>query len=220
MSSPAPAAPSHHLVTGLLTSVVLNAVIPVILYRLTTRYLAASELTALTLAALFPLGWSIVDISRSRTLDPVALLSLLSILVSMLAVGLGGSPKLLLIRESFFTGAFGIACFVSLGFPRPTMFYFGRHFTAGQDPARIAEFNAGWQRAPFRRVTRLITVVWGATSVGEFLIRVALVYTMPVPVVLVVSPIVLGGLVIGTILWTFAYLRRMRARAAGRPPVG
>jgi hypothetical protein len=30
--------------------------------------------------------------------------------------------------------------------------------------------------------------------------------------VLVVSPIVLGGLVIATIVWTFAYIRRMRAR--------
>ncbi len=220
MSSPTPAAPSHRLVTGLLTSVVLNAVIPVLLYRLTTRYLAAAEFTALTVAALFPLSLSIVEVCRGRTLDPVALLALLSIVVSMIAVGLGGSAKLLLIRESFFTGAFGIACLASLGLPRPMMFYFGRHFTAGRDPTRVAEFNAGWQRAPFRRVARLITVVWGAASVGEFLIRVALVYTMPAPVVLVVSPIILGGLVIATILWTFGYLQRMRARAVGRPPVG
>ena len=70
------------------------------------------------------------------------LVSLMSIAVSMIAVTLGGSPKLLLIRESFFTDAFGIACFVSLALP----------------PAAV----------------------------------------------LVVSPIILGGLLIATIVWTFA----------------
>lgn len=212
MTSPPPVAPSHRLVPGLFISIVLNAVVPVLLYRLTKRYFSVSDLTALSAAALFPLGLSILDVCRSRTLNPVAGLSLMSIVVSMIAVMLGGSTKLLLIRESLFTGAFGVACFVSLALPRPIMFYFGRYFTAGRDPAGIAEFNAGWQREEFRRVTRLITVVWGATSVGEFLFRVALVYTMPAAVVLVVSPIVLGGLVIATIVWTFAYIRRMRAR--------
>jgi len=137
--------------------------------------------------------------------------------VSRSNASLGGSPKLLLIRESFFTGAFGIACFVSLALPRPLMFYFGRHFTAGRDPASIAEFDSGWQRLEFRHVARLITVVWGVASLVEFLVRVALVYTLPPAAVLVVSPIILGGLLIATIVWTFAYLRRMRARAVRQP---
>lgn len=218
MTTPPPAAPSPSLVRGLFISIVLNAVVPFLLYRLTKRYFSASDLIALSAATLFPLGLSILDVCRSRTLDPVAVISLMSILVSMIAVALGGNTRLLLIRESLFTGAFGVACFVSLALPRPIMFYFGRHFTAGRDPASIAEFNAGWQREEFRHVARLITVVWGATSVGEFLLRVALVYTMPASAVLVISPIILGGLVIATIVWTFAYIRRMRARMMRQSP--
>jgi hypothetical protein len=205
------------VVRGLLISTVLNALVPVVLYHLAKRYLSAAEVTALGAAALFPLGLSILDLRRTRMLDPVALVSFMSIAVSMIAVTLGGSPKLLLIRESFFTGAFGIACFVSLALPRPIMFYFGRHFTAGRDPASIAEFDRGWQRLEFRHVARLITVVWGVASLLEFLVRVALVYTLPPAAVLVVSPIILGGLLIATIVWTFAYIRRMRARAVRRP---
>ena len=136
----------------------------------------------------------------------------MSILVSIVAVALGGSTKLLLIRESLLTAAFGIACFGSLALPRPLMFYFGRYFIAGRDQKRIADFNAGWQRPQFRRVNRLITVVWGATSLGEFFIRVVLVYTMPAAAVLVISPIILGGLLIATIVWTFAYVRHVRAK--------
>jgi len=205
------------VVRGLLISVVLNALVPVVVYRLAKRYLSASEVTALSAAAIFPLGVSILEVSRTRTIDPVALISLMSIAVSMIAVALGGSPKLLLIRESLFTGAFGIACLVSLALPRPLMFYFGRHFTAGRDPASIAEFESGWQRLEFRRVARLITVVWGVASLLEFLVRVVLVYTLSPAAVLVVSPIVLGALLMATIVWTFAYIRRMRARAARRP---
>ena len=217
MISPPLAGPSRRVVRGLLISIVLNAVIPVVLYHLAKRYLSATEVTALSVAAVFPLGVSLLDLSRTRTLDPVALLSLMSIAVSIIAVALGGSTKLLLIRESFFTGLFGLACFVSLVLPRPIMFYFGRHFTAGRDPASIAEFDGGWQRLEFRHVTRLITVVWGVASLGEFLVRIGLVYTLPAAVVLVVSPIIMGGLLIATIVWTFAYIRRMRARAAQRP---
>jgi hypothetical protein len=218
MTAPTTAAPTQRLFRGLLVSMVLNALVPVLLYQFAKRYFAASELAALSAAAMFPLAWSVVDLLRVGSLDPVAVLSLVSIVVSMIAVLLGGSPKLLLIRESFFTGAFGLACFVSLCAPRPIMFYFSRYFTAGRDAARIADFDRGWQRPGFRRTMRLITIVWGATSLVEFAVRIALVYTLPAATVLVVSPIVLGGLLLVTISWTFAYGKRMRARAEAQLP--
>ncbi len=194
-------------VPGLLRSIVLNAVIPLVLYRLTKHYLSSSDVVALTVAALFPLGESIVAVVTTGGLDPIAVLVLAGILVSMVGVAFGGSVKLLLIRESFFTGALGIACFASLLLPRPLMFYFGRHFVAGRDPERTAQFSASWQIPYFRFVNRRITVVWGVAFTAEFLTRVALVYTVPPSVVLAISPIVLGGTTIVTIVWTFAYVR-------------
>jgi hypothetical protein len=205
--------PTQRLFRGLLVSMALNALVPVVLYQLSKRYLSASELAALSVAALFPLVWSVADLIRIGSLDPVAILSLASIVVSMIAVAFGGSPKLLLIRESFFTGAFGMACLVSLATPRPIMFYFARYFTAGRAPDRVAEFNLAWERPGFRRTMRLITIVWAITSFAEFAVRIVLVFTLPAATVLVVSPIVLGGLLIATISWTFAYGKRMRARA-------
>lgn len=202
----------RRLVPGIARSVVLNTVIPILLYRLTKRYLSPSEVVALGVAALFPLGESVVQVARSRTLDPIALIVLGGVAVSMIGVAFGGSAKLLLIRESLFTGALGIACFVSLALPRPLMFYFGRSFTTGNDPDRIATFNAGWQRPYFRYVNRLITVVWGAAFTAEFVVRVTMVNTLPAAVVLGVSPVITGGVTIATILWTFAYVRRAKAR--------
>ncbi|HXZ44230.1 MAG TPA: VC0807 family protein, partial [archaeon] len=169
-------------------------------------------------AATFPLVKSAFEVQRRRRLDPVAIVVLLGILVSGVGVWLGGSPRLLLIRESLFTGALGLACFGSLLLPRPLMFYFGRHFLASDDPARRREFDATWHRPGVPFVHRLITVVWGAAFVGEFGIRVVLIYTLPAAWVLVLSPIILGALTIGTFAWTFAYVRRVRRRAVSQSP--
>jgi hypothetical protein len=73
-----------------------------------------SELTALIFATAFPIPKSAYGLMRRRELDPIAVLALLGIATSILALVLGGGPRLLLIRESFFTGAFGIVCLISL----------------------------------------------------------------------------------------------------------
>lgn len=209
-----------HLRRRLLLSIIFNAGVPVLLYQMSKRYLGASELAALVIAALFPLVWGVVDLARTRSLDPVASLSVGSIVLSMVAVTVGGSPKLLLIRESFFTGAFGLACFISLAATRPLLFYFARHFTAGRDPAAIAKFNLGWERPSFRRTIRVMTLVWGAASLLEFAIRIGLVFALPAAAVLAMSPIILGGLLIATIAWTFSYGRRAQEAAASSQAQG
>ena len=85
---------------------------------------------------------------------------------------------------------------------------------AGNDPAKMAQFNAQWQYPYARFVHRLITIVWGVAYVGEFMLRVILVYTLPAALVLALSPILLGGITIVTILWTFAYARHAGKRGA------
>jgi hypothetical protein len=210
MATASPAARS--IVRPLLRSILLNAAIPLILYRLTKRYLTASEVVALSVAALFPLAESLSDVTRKRTLDPIGVIVLAGMGASMIALAFGGSIKLLLIRESLFTGAVGIACLASLMLPRPLMFYFGRSYMTGNDAKKVAAFNAGWQHPYFRFVNRVVTLVWGIAFLTEFAIRVVLVYTLPTAAVLAVSPATLGGITIGTILWTFAYVRRARAR--------
>jgi hypothetical protein len=175
----------------LLISIALNAGIPFLLYRFALRYLSASEVVALSVAALFPAIHSIVGIVRHRRVDIIAVLVFAGLLVSIVLGSLTDNPKILLMRESFITGTLGVMCFVSLLFPKPLMFYFGRQFTAGNDPVKVAAFNATWQYPHARFVHRLITVVWGVAFVGEFLLRVLLVYTLPAATVLAVAPKVL-----------------------------
>jgi hypothetical protein len=214
MSEPQPTSADAFNRRAFVRSIVLNAAVPLALYSLAKSYLAASEFEALAIAALFPILGSIVGIARARHLDLIAILALLGIAISMFGIALGGDPKILLIRESFLTAGLGIACFISLLLPRPLMFYFGRQLATGGDPTRIAEFEAQYQIPAARRVHRLITIVWGVVFTSEFVLRVIMVYSLPIPVVIVVSPIIFGAVVLGTITWTFAYVRRVRERAA------
>jgi hypothetical protein len=201
-------------VRGILLDIALNAIIPLLLYRLSKRYISPSELTALSISAVFPLFKSVFDLLRIREIDPISIVVLLGIVTSGVAILFGGSPRILLVRESLFTGVFGLACFVSLLLPRPMMFYFGRHFVAGADPLRRKRFDASWEFPPVRFAHRLITIVWGAVYVAELVVRVILIYTLSTQLVLVISPILLGGATVFTLIWTFSYVRGLRARLA------
>lgn len=199
-------------IRGILWDIALNAIIPFILYRLSKRYISPSDLMALIVATTFPLGKSFFELLRHRQLDPVSIVVLLGILTSGAAILFGGSPKILLIRESLFTGVFGFACFASLLMPRPLMFYFGRYFVASQNPMMRERFDGSWRFALVRHTHRVITVVWGGAYLGEFIVRVILVFTLPSPAVLVISPLLIGAVTIAAILWTRTYVREFRAR--------
>src|SRR5262249_16646868 len=152
-----------------------------------------SELTALIAATIFPTLKSIYELSCRRKLDPVAVTVFLGIATSILALFLGGDPRLPLIRESLFTGAFGAYCLLSLAFQRPVMFYFARYFVAGRDSQRRTAFEARAQQPQFRRGLQTVTAVWGGIYASEFVIRAILVYTLPTAVVLSVSPVMIGA---------------------------
>ncbi len=206
-------------VLPMMREMAIDAGIPFGCYWLSMHYFSRSEVVALLVASIFPTLKSLHGLLRRRELDPISVLILVGLLFGLAALLVGGSAKLLLIRESLFTGAFGLACLVSLLFRsrHPVMFYFGRFFAAGSDPLRRARFDQLWQYQGFRRVQRIMTLVWGLVFVGEFTVRVALIYTVSPPTVLAVSPIVLGSATLLTVLWTFSYAARARkAGAAAR----
>jgi hypothetical protein len=203
---------SRPIVASLAWDIALNATIPAACYWFSKRFVSPSEMTALIVATGFPVFKSAYDVARHGEIDPVAVIVLLGIGTGILALSVGGDSRMLLIRESFFTGAFGIACLISLTFPRPIMFYFGRHFIAGKDPQKLATFDARWQDPRARRAHRLVTVVWGLVYVGEFIARVLLVYRAPASVVLVVSPFLTGVATILVVMWTFWYAFRVRSQ--------
>jgi hypothetical protein len=138
---------------------------------------------------------------------------LLGIAVSIIGVLLGGGPRLLLIRESFVTGAAGLALLVSLVLPKPLGYYFAQQLLTGNDPQRRAGFAAFWHYPSFRRGIVGGTIFWSLLLLAEFSLRVVLVFTLPTIVVLAVSPIVFNALIVGgivvSVIWGRNLVRRI-----------
>jgi hypothetical protein len=202
-------------VRGLLPSLLVNAGAPFVAYQaLTSNGIGTAQ--ALTVSAVFPVIGIAWGFARTRSPDMIGLVSLVFIVVGVATSLISGDPRFILIKESLLTGVFGLVCLVSLLLPRPLLFYFGRQFAGGGDPARAAAFEALWQYARFRAVNRNMTVVWGVGYLVEAAVRVVLSFLVPIPVFLIVSPVLALGVTIALISWTLAYARRSARRGAER----
>jgi hypothetical protein len=200
-------------IQSLASSIVINAVLPFLIYWALKKYTSTSDFLALVASGVPSLIDSIIGVIRRKRIDLLSGIVLSGIAISLITIALGGSPKVYLIRESFFTAAFGLVYLVSLLFPRPLAFYFSRYFATGNHPENISWFNSLWQRPQFRHVMRVITVVWGIGFLLEAAIRTYLVIVLSTEQFLIISPFVFYGILGALMVWMFLYSRKGRKKA-------
>ena len=192
----------HHVVPNLL----LNAVAPILVYSTLRPHV--SELHAVMAAALVPLIDGIVAIVRHRRINVVGALVVLSLLASGGLVMLGGTPRLLLARESVLSGGMGLLLLASLLWRQPLVYHLGQHFFAGNAPGRRREFRQKASVPWFRSFLRLLTLVWGLSTVAQSALGTYLALHLPIAMVLIVSPLAHYGIMGGTFAWTLAHAHR------------
>lgn len=198
-----------------LKDLALNIIIPFAIYTIAKKYFSASELVALSFSSLYPIFDTLVEFYQDRTLNVISGTVLLGTITGIIGVLLGGNPKLLLIRESFFTGFLGIICFVSLPTKKPFIFYFAREYIAGKDSEKRRKFSEVLKNRQILDLFRFLTFIWGIAYVGEFILRIIIVYSFPVPVVLIISPIIFTIVTVVAIIWTSWYSKRRREQIRG-----
>ena len=185
---------------SLAPNLVVAGVLPVIGYALLRPHVS-SDATALAAVLVFPVAEIVFERWRERRFEPIGVISLIGITLGLIgAVAFNGDATLLKVRESVITGVFGLVCLISLAAPRPAMFYMGRLFATGGDPARMAEFNELWDLPTVARRFRVVTAVWGVGLLGEAAFRTVLALSIPTETFLVVSQIV-NWAVLGGLLW-------------------
>lgn len=189
-------------------TLVLNILLPYLIYSLLiTR---TSSIAALSAAALVPLCDSLYSLIRTRKPDMFSGFIFLGLILSVIAVLLGGDERFILLRESYVTGIMGLVFLVSLAFARPLIYHFAERFT-GRDP----HMNEKWESNPrYRRTFRLLTAVWGVALLLEALVKVVLVYTLSIPTFLLVSPFFAYGIIGLTIWWNISFVKRAKRQGA------
>lgn len=140
-------------------SLLINAISPLAIYVLVKYGLRASDVPALLAAAVPPLLTSLVSLIRQRRMDVLAGMVLLGMGISAAAGLLVGNPRLLLSRGAVVSGAFSLACLISLVFQRPVGFYLTRLMVAGKNTEAISQFETQLTSAPFRAAMRVQTLI-------------------------------------------------------------
>ncbi|HEY6432818.1 MAG TPA: VC0807 family protein [Acetobacteraceae bacterium] len=197
---------------------VVNLGLPWCMYVLTKpRW---GEVHAIMASAAPPIVWSVAEFARRRKVDALSVLVLGGIALSLVGFALGGSPRLLLMRESLITGLIGLAFIVSAIIRRPLVYVLACAAMARRSTAERDEFSAEREQPGFRRAMTVMTVVWGCGFVVETCVRAALVFSIPVERFLVVGPIIGYG-TIGLLMgWTFLYARRGESDGDGHAANG
>jgi len=193
----------------------VNFLLPWLAYRFTLPHLG--ETGALIASAVPPIVWSLIELARFRRVDALSMMVVAGIVLSVAAMALGGSPRMLLLRESLVSGAVGVVFLLSLPMRRPLIFYLARATVAREMEGGGARFEKLWQERPaLVSSIRLMTLVWGVGLTGETVLRAWMALTWPIERFLVVSPFIGYGIYGALTLWTLWYRKTMRGRA--EPP--
>lgn len=196
-----------------LPEMVAEAGLPYLTYLL-LHARGVSVVNSLLAGAVFPVAFIVIHFVRRHRLEGFGLIILATIAAGAGLALLSGSSRIYLVKESFLTGAFGLAMLGSLFGRRPFMFYSGRKFATDGSAAGLAAWDSYWPRSStFRRTNRVMTLVWGVAFVAEAAVRVVAAYTLSTSTVVALSavvPLVIVGLLMS---WTFAYAARTRPRS-------
>ncbi|MEV4561617.1 VC0807 family protein [Kitasatospora sp. NPDC049285] len=193
----------------LFQSLVFELAVPLAAYYVLLA-VGAGQWLAITVSGLSALPWVVYGIVRHRRLDAMPVFALLLIAVGAVLSVVTGSPRVLLVRDSWVFGLIGVWILGSLFTRRPFMLGAGRSVVSAKiGVAGAAAWAGQWETDPrFRRHLRLLTLVWGVGFALDALVRVAFALTLPLGAVPLVNSlqwlVVLGGL----LLFHVQYVKR------------
>jgi hypothetical protein len=174
------------------------------------HFAGASDWVAL-LAGTAAAGIRIVVVAlRDRSWNLFATVMLVSFLMGLALAFVSGDPRFLLLKSSFVTGSVALCFLVTTAVGRPLTLAASQMW----NPDRAAAIAASYEKDPrVRRGHRICSLMWGLGLLAEALIRVPLIYLLPISVMAGLSEVmalVAFGLLI---VWTLRYIRRLRPSA-------
>ena len=188
--------------------ILVNGVLPFVIYMAADKQLG--DVGALIASSVPPIAWSVYQFVHSRRVDALSLLIITGIILSMLALLGGGGAKFLQLRENLVTGVIGMIFLGSVLVRRPLIYYLARAGIMRNPPDEAESFDAMRESAVFKHTMLVLTLVWGFGLVARTAVACVLVFSVPIPTYLALSPVLgyasMGGLAGFTVL----YVRRRR----------
>ncbi|MFC4117799.1 VC0807 family protein [Nonomuraea zeae] len=201
--------------SSLLKTLIPDVVLPVAVYY-ACRRLGVAEECSMLLGAAAALVRVLLAAVVGRRFNGLAALVCAGFAAGALLTLVTGDPRFLLAKESFLSGLLGLLLLGSCLVGKPLMYALMRRLTAG-DPGKLAEWERLWASAPqFRKVFLTLTLVWGAGLLAESIVRVPLIYSLPLDVMVGLSTVLQLATFALLIGWSLLYRRARLSRAAAR----
>ncbi|MFJ5674062.1 VC0807 family protein [Streptomyces sp. NPDC093097] len=174
------------------------------------RAAGAGQWLSMVAGGLLLLPWIGYGIVRRRRVEAMAVFSLSLVVVGTLLSLVSGSPRVLMIRDSWLTAAIGLWVLGTLLTRRPFIMTASRGIVIAKvGEAGLVEWEARWDAEPtFRHHLRLVTAVWGAVFLLDAVLRVVLAYMIPVDAFPLTSTVLWLALLGGLLTWHNWYLTR------------
>jgi hypothetical protein len=155
-------------------------------------------------------AWTIV---RDRRVDLIALVTISVLVLSVVLGLLSDDPRTLAIREGWTAalgGLFGAWMLVTVFVGKPAQLTLGRTIAEIKRGAEGADaWVARWDTdARFRRGMRIDTAAWGAVLLGNAVVHVVLVYTLPIDLISLVTTVEWFATLAALIAWHTWYLKK------------
>jgi hypothetical protein len=162
---------------------IADIVVPIALYYV-FRAAGSSELTSLLISSAAPVVSFAVQGLVLRRLDGFAIFIGAVLALNIVAALTSADPRTLLARDGWITGLAGLFFLATLWTQRPFVFSIARPLCEGRLGPPGEDWDSVWDRFPlFRRVWRVLTVIWGVGLVVDAVIRLVFAYTLPIDIV-------------------------------------
>ncbi|KXN74910.1 hypothetical protein CONCODRAFT_1983 [Conidiobolus coronatus NRRL 28638] len=191
---------------------ILEIILPLVLYF--TLKGPLGELKATIISSVPTLLSAVYTIGIKRRFEPLPFIVIISFCIG-LGLSLGfNNAKLNEIKVAIIIGAIGLAYLISLAFKRPLMYYFNRPWMTGNDPQKMKEYEAQWEKPEFARQMRVITVIWGTGFLLQAIANLVLIFTVSLDLIIVLGKALTYGniaiLAVITIIYSIWYEKRQK----------
>jgi hypothetical protein len=146
-----------------------------------TRLLGIPIFWGLAIGVVIALVSGTINTIRRGKLDAVGVLVLLEMTLSIVLFFWLKSPKMLLIRPSFYTGVAAVFLIASAFTDRPLSLEGSKSFATKGDPVRTEAWERAWRELPqFRLAHKTLTFGFGIASLADAVLRVIVVEKYPI----------------------------------------
>lgn len=162
------------------------------------RAAGAGQWFAMVAGGVLVLPWIVWGLLRRGRVDTMVVFTLSPVVIGTLLSLVTGDPRVLMIRDSWLTAAVGLWMLSTLLTRRPFMLAASRGIAiAKAGEAGAAEWEGRWDTAAMsRHHMRLVTTIWGTGLLLDAVLRVVLVYTIPLDAFPLTSTLLLLGLIV------------------------